>query len=297
MKFRNAKKRKKYLDPGTIIIVRQIVLGIIVLSCVALLLTAVWYAARIESFTVTNINVSGGKTIDETLIVKKVEKELEGNYFKFIPKRFAFWYPEEEIVKKISEIERIKDVKVSRVSGTDVDIKFDEYIPEALWCDGDSDTDEICYFLDDTGYSFGKAPVLTGESLVRYYKLGAKPDRNTSPFEIEDYEATRKFGEFLRRDGWFVTRVEIDTMRDVFYTLARGSELKATLLDDPIKPYTYLATLRQSKEFEHLDSGNFQYIDLRFGSKVYVNEELEVLEVATSSEGLGVDISEYEEVE
>jgi len=291
MKPRHPKKRKKYFDPGTIIIVRQIVLGILVFSGVALLLTAVWYGARINSFTIQNIDISGSKTISESLIKERVEKELEGAYFKLIPKRFSFFYPEEEIVKSVSEIERIRNVGVNKVSGTEVSIVFDEYIPEALWCDKDSEVDEVCYFLDKTGYSFGEAPNLSGESLVRYHKLGEKPDRNTRPFEQEDYEATREFSELLRRDGWYVTLVEIDSMRDVFYTLARGSELKTTLLDDPVKPFTYLTTLRQSKEFEHLDSGNFQYIDLRFGAKVFVNEELKTLEVATSSEEVVDDIS------
>jgi cell division septal protein FtsQ len=287
MKSRQTKKRRKYLDPGTIVIIKQAVLGVIVLSCVALLLTAVWYIARAESFTITNISVSGGKTIDDSVIKERVEKELEGAYYKLIPKRFSFWYPEEEIVKSVSEIERIDNVSVSKLSGTDIAVTFVEYLPDALWCD--IDTDEVCYFLDETGYSFGKAPTLSGESLVRYYKLGEKPDRNTSPFTQEDYEATREFGDLLREGNWFVTQVEIDAVRDVFYTLARGSELKATLTDNPIKPFTYLKTLRQSKEFEHLDSGNFQYIDLRFGSKVFVNEELKVVEMATSSEEVSED--------
>lgn len=284
MKPRREQKRRKHLDPGTVIIVKQVLLGLFILSVFAILITIVWYVTRINSFTITNININENTTIDESEVRNKIEEELEGTYFRLVPKRFSFWYPEEKILNRVNEIERIKNVTIEKTSGTDISVTFDEYLPDALWCSNEND--EVCFFLDETGFSFAQAPQLSGESVTRYYKLGEEPERGQSPFDIVDYETTRKFSNLLYGNGWFVVSVEIDAVRDVFYTLARGSEIKATLLDGAVKPFEYLQTLRQSKEFEHLEPGNFQYIDLRFGSKVFVNEEQKKVdgEVATSSE-------------
>ena len=47
-----------------------------------------------------------------------------------------------------------------------------------------------------------------------------------------------------------------------------------------------LLVVLASPEFSHLNPGNFSYIDLRFGEKVFVNEigEVPETETATSSD-------------
>ena len=70
-----------------------------------------------------------------------------------------------------------------------------------------------------------------------------------------------------------ISSVEFDSADDVFYVLAGGGELRATLHDPATKVFDNLEAILASKEFAHIKPGNFQYIDLRFGSKVFVNEE------------------------
>ena len=50
-----------------------------------------------------------------------------------------------------------------------------------------------------------------------------------------------------------------------------------------------LRSILESEEFAHVTSGDFNYIDLRFGNRVFVNEEesvVEEAETATSTEAL-----------
>jgi hypothetical protein len=283
MKPRGIKKRKKYLDPGTIILIKQILLGLFIFSCVAIIITIIWYATRISALTIQTVSVTGGITIKKEEVKSRVEERLTGTYFRLVPKRFAYFFPEEDIYKYINEIERIKDVKVERVSGTELQISFDEYMPDNLWCDLNSQAN--CYFLDGKGYSFARAPELLGESLVRYYASEKNAELSVSPFSKEDYEATKKFSDRLAEVGWFVTKVEINSTRDAFYTLIQGSEIKTTLTEGEEKPFGNLEAIFKSDEFSHLKPGNFQYIDLRFGTRVFVNEEPKIAidESASSS--------------
>ncbi len=286
MKSRPSKRRKP-LNPAAILLVKQFLFGLALFTVIGLVLTSVWYLSRLNTFTIATVEVSGGKTIDSAIITKTIESVLEGTYLGLIPRRFAYSYPEANALLALENIDRIKDVSVTLVDNKTLKIAYDEYVPEALWCDAEYE-DADCLFLDETGYAFGSAPNLAGGSFVRYYYLGLNPKKETRPFTEDDYKATRFFLNSLAETGWYIDKVEIDAVRDVFYTLASGGEIKATLTRDTNKTFSYLETIRQSKEFSHLKPGNFQYIDLRFGTKVFVNEE-ELIEPSfkgTSSEAI-----------
>jgi len=273
-------KPKKYLDPGTVVLIKQVFWGVLVFSVVAIIITAVWYFTRLGSLTLSNVTVEGGITIDKVNVEAITKQQLEGSYLKLIPRRFAYVYPEEEIVQKVSEVERIKDVAVERISGTELRITFDEYLPDTLWCNlGD---EAKCLFLDETGFAFAPAPELSGESVVRYFASERETELRAQPFTVEDYKTSKDFTDYLSAIGWFVTKIEINSTHDVFYTLAQGGEIKATLTEPALKPFSNLETILRSEEFAHLKPGNFQYLDLRFGTRVFVNEE-PLVEMATST--------------
>lgn len=274
------KKRKKYMDPATALLLKQVLFGVAIFSVIAIILALVWYGTRIDSFTLRTINASGGVTIDAAVVRGAVERELEGAYLRIIPKRFAFFYPEEKILASVTQVERIKDVVIERTSGTDITVTYAEYIPDTLWCSvKEKDT---CLFFDERGYAFAPAPVLRGESVVRYYTLERDTELKVQPFLPIDYESTKDFTALLRDIGWYVTKIEINSARDAFYTMAGGGELR-TSLAEAVVPFENLQAILRSEEFAHIKPGTFQYIDLRFGSRVFVNEELLQPEVASTT--------------
>ncbi|MBP9836603.1 MAG: hypothetical protein KBC78_02085 [Candidatus Pacebacteria bacterium] len=281
IKGRQFNKKKFYLEPEKVLIIRQVLLGLFLFSGVALILTGIWYGTRLSSVTISSVHAVDSETIQAETVKAKVDEVLVGDYWHLVPRRFSWFYPEDKILEKLQEIERIRDVKVEKISSTELAVTFSEYLPYALWC---NENDDICYFIDEFGFAFGRAPELTGESLVRYHKLGEDPQLRTSFIDEDDFNKTKEFSHLLSTRDWYVTEIEVDTVRDVFYSLSDGGEIRATLEADTKETFNYLVTLHQSKEFAHLNPGNFQYVDLRFGAKVYVNEEVEFA-TATSTEG------------
>jgi hypothetical protein len=285
-------KRKKYVDPGTVIIVRNIFWGVLVFAGVALLITALWYGTRISALTIETVSVEGGVTINHELVKEKANGVLdEGAYLRLVPKRFFYTYPKENLLARVQEIPRIKDVRIEEINPTEIKISFTEYIPETLWCDYSDDSS--CYFLDNQGFAFAEAPSLTGESLVRYVSSEKEFMLGTTPFLVEEYTHTKEFTRLLSEVGWFVTKIEINAAGDVFYTLAKGSELKTTVAETPELLFENLMTIIRSEEFSHLTPGNFKYIDLRFGTRVFVNEEL-VIDSASSTATSSINVFESE---
>jgi len=277
-------KRKAPINPATLQLIKQLVKGFLFFLAVGLLLASVWYVSRLEALTLKEIEVVGMETLNKVEIEAAVQPLLEGTYLGLIPRRFAWFYPEEAVVKAVSDIPKIKTVSLKVEDSKRLAFNVTEYFPDALWCDYANRSQ--CYFFDETGYGFAQAPNLTGGSLLRFFTLQTNPERGVNPFVGTDYQAAKDFAFKLEASGWFVRTIEIDAVRDAFFSLVDGGEIKITLTEDASQAFSYLDTLRASKEFSHLKPGGFQYLDLRFGTKVFVNEESVAVATSTATTSL-----------
>jgi cell division septal protein FtsQ len=221
--------------------------------------------------TIRTIEVTGGETIDHTRVQQAIEMVLEGEYIGLVPRRFAWWYPEDDVLATVQQIPRVKDPVVNRVNGTTLRVTFAEYIPHALWCDH-KDSDH-CLFIDEVGYAFTEAPQLSGGAFPRFHTIGTTPTVGQVmllPADLVAIEQLRSHvTEKLRLP---VAYVETDMMRDVFMGIAGGGEIKASLRYTPAETLSNLETILTSNKLDNLTPGNFEYIDLRFGDKVFVNK-------------------------
>ena len=128
MKPRSTRNRRFYLEPEKVMLIKQIFLGIFLLSLVSLILAGIWYGTRLPALTISQINVVDSQTIKAEMVKQEVEKVLSGDYFHFIPRKFSWFYPDEDLLSSVSNIERIKDVKIEKVSNTELNITFSEYL-------------------------------------------------------------------------------------------------------------------------------------------------------------------------
>jgi cell division septal protein FtsQ len=255
--------------------------GVLLFIFVASLLWGAWYVSRLPSLTIEKVTVSGGETISHDLVRTLVWSDLEGEYFRFIPKRFSWLYPRSTITDTLRKIARIKEPKVSLSSWTELTVTFSEYVPDALWC---GEFDEECVFLDASGFGFARAPSLTGGSFLRLGKVDVTPVANVQAFNPINYQKLKSLVSLLSEQGWFVASLEVDAVNDAYLFLNQGGELKVALSDEPEQIVENLFTVLSASEFANIGPGEFDYIDLRFGNKVFVNELESEFELATSTE-------------
>jgi len=257
------------MRPETKQLLKNIAIGLGVFSLFALLLYGVWHGTRVSALTIDEVLVSGGETISHETVAVDVSVLLEGDYARFIPRRFAWTYPENEIMTKLLEVDRVKDPVVQR-KGKQLLVTLAEYEPVALWCE-DSDS-ERCVFLDDTGYGFAVAPDLIGGAFTRFVRIGEDAVTSELFTDPVDFLLLQELVTLFEEFGWPVTTVEFDAARDAFVYLAGGGELKVSLLQTPIETTDNLQVVLSTEQYNHIEPGNFEYIDLRFGNKVFVNE-------------------------
>lgn len=270
---KKGKIKRRVIDPSKIMLLKQLAIGLGLFTILGFLVSIVWYGTRVSFLTITDVTVEGGETIPHAVVEKIVRDTLTGTYMGIIPRQFAWWYPQDEIIQNISQIPRMKNPVVERDGGRLLTVRFNEYQPYALWCADRTSSD--CVFIDPTGYAFGAAPKLSGGAFLRYRTLGRDMKVGTSMAEASELETMETFVTLVETNLKFpITQIETDTAGDVFYILSGGGEFKATLKDDAQKVFDNLRTIVSAKEFSDLRPGTFQYIDLRFGNKVFVNEEV-----------------------
>lgn len=260
---------------------RQIIVGLLITAFLSMLIVSLWYGTRVNALTIKDISVVGGETVEHAVIEQIVKDKISGSYLKIIPRAFAFTYPHEEVVSAISSIPRVKDVRVVRRGGTALFVEFSEHTPQALWCAAEDMNN--CYFFDDNGYAFSKAPGLIGGSFLRVTAIGKQPQENMSPFSEEEYRRLVELRDKFAAAKWFVSRADIDAAGDAFLTIVDGGEFKVSLKQPADETVSNLLTVLGSQQFTHIKPGNFEYIDLRFGSKVFVNEVTTVVSASSTA--------------
>ncbi|MCD5381631.1 MAG: hypothetical protein LR008_03595 [Candidatus Pacebacteria bacterium] len=264
-------RKNRLIDPNTVVLLKHIGIGILVISSVVLIIVSIWYGTRVQALTIDSIQVRGGETISHEAIKILALNELVGTYLGLVPRQFTWFYPEDDIKQSVEKIDKIHNVTVNRIKATGILVTFEEYVPDALWCASVESRD--CLFLDKNGYAFAFAPNLNGGSFLRFTQVGATPELNNSIATTEEFLKLKSLDSLLSERGWFVSQLELDKEGDAFVVLTDGGELKISLTQHPEKTVENLFVVLTSEEFSHIQPGNFQYIDLRFGNKVFVNEE------------------------
>ena len=102
-------------------------------------------------------------------------------------------------------------------------------------------------------------------------------------------QTTATIIDVLEREFEFRVTHVIRTEDDDFnYFIAGGGEVKTAIGIGTEDTLANLETILSSPDFTHIAPGNFQYIDLRFGNKVYIKEHADdpepVVDVETEGE-------------
>jgi cell division septal protein FtsQ len=259
-------------------LIRQILIGVLLVTFTALTVWGIWHLTRVPALTISTVTAAGGITIEPATVVALAEEELRGEYYRLIPKRFSYLYPEETIRERLETIPRIKNVRLERQQRTTLAITYDEYEPFALWC---NERGEECVFIDQGGFGFAAAPALRGGAFVRYHNRLVAPEVGAVGVTEDLLEETNIAARTMASElGLRVNTVVLDD-RDVIYELGGGGEIRTVQSDDVETILNNLETILTSDEFSHLEPGNFEYVDLRYGNKVFVQEDLP--EMATST--------------
>ena len=245
-------------------------------AVIVVFVIAVVLAFHLQSVSIKEIDISGNSIIKMEDIRAVVDNDLSGNYFHLFPRKNIFIYPRDQIEADVlSAFPRANSVSVSlgdsRVLAVDMTLRK----PDSIWCASASSTlsdilSDSCYFFDKSGYIFAEAPNFEGPVFIKYYgNLSGDPIKQT--FLGED--AISKINGFLTNlSSLKLTPVSVhvsDDLKEYDIYLQNGLGIYLSGGNSFEDSLNNLALFINSSSTKQTSLNKFNYIDLRYGNKIY----------------------------
>lgn len=231
------------------------------------------YLSYLPRFTISSFDVRGTEHLSTRLVASAAEAALHDGSYRFLSHANIVLYPKTAIEAALAErFPRIKSVQLSRARplATLVEVSIEERRPFATWCSGAATT-SACYLLDETGLIFARAAYA---STTEYVFYGGIPETASSTdlvghsFIRAQLPALANVLRSLGQAGFGPRGAEVVGEQDFVVPLARGFVVKASFGQDGATLVKNLELVLSSDVLEGQESG-IEYIDLRFGNRVY----------------------------
>jgi hypothetical protein len=234
--------------------------------------------SRLNGVTIQSVEIAGESVTSERELKMVVDEALDSNWFLLFPKRNSLLYPEAQLQAAIlAAFPRVASVDIGTPNLQTLEVTLTEREPQALWCDEAVAAQETsCYFLDEEGVVYARAPQFSGTGYFAYHGPLARATSST-PIGGRFLEQVR-FGEirtFINALSTFAdtpvsfatasdtSDYEVRLERGTILLVSSGSDLNAVLesLRSVLASEAIVEALKAGKKLES--------IDVRFGNRVY----------------------------
>lgn len=259
---------------------------IILLTILLVSLTgALSYFSSNPKLVINKIIVIGNSIVDEKNIETHIYDKLSGKYFYLFARSNFLIYPNHKINNDLREsFPRIDTLSVKREGLNTLRITISERTGSYLYCgevlpEIKDEIGENCYFINNDGYIFDKAPYFSGDVYFKYY-IKIK-DNTSSPLGLqmlspEKFHLLARFVDGVAALGFNPSYIVMtpDGM-NYLYLKSSGANHNPKILfkeeNDLTTILDNLATAMSKKEFKDEINGKYDkltYIDLKFKNKV-----------------------------
>lgn len=247
------------------------------------------YLLQQPEVTIQAVEITGNEIVSAKDLETLVSDELQGDYLFLFPRSNIFIFPKENIELQILAVyKRIEKVAISREGFTKITIQISERHPFALWCgEGGGDlreaagtsTDallqtlvqlEQCYFLDGVGYIFTEAPRFTGNLYFIYRgRLVSNEPVGTQFLTEAEFGALRLFLNTIRDLDLVPVSIHKTLENELELKLEGGAKVIFSADQNLAVVLDNLESALDADTFIDRSLSGVDYIDLRFGNKVY----------------------------
>ncbi len=223
--------------------------------------------SRLSALRISAVEVTGATVTGKEPVGAKVEEVLAGYYLWVVPVNSAFLYPGERLEKTLLEaFPRFSSVEASLNGFSTLSIDVSEREPAALYC-----AEEKCYFLDESGFIFDRAPVFSDGVYFTYTKAEGIPEPLGEQFlPREDFKSLAGFVEKFKKFG--LTPQKLSVNMDVrTLTLSTGAIVYWLMKSDLEKLSLNLDSFLNSPEIKGQQDfwDRVAQVDLRAENKVF----------------------------
>ncbi len=264
---------------------RNLGLAFLLLLTLFLIIIGLSFLFRIKGFQINQIDINGNNVINKNEIESLASKHLEGKYIYLFPRSNSLIYPRVKIYNDlIYSFPRIEDLFVYVEKFKTLKIDITERAGSYLYCgaeipEDESEVGENCYFVDQDGYIFDRAPYFSGNIYFKYFIGLLDNPEDPSGQEIMAKQSFKDLVNFIKgisKLGFGPTHIFVDTEGINHLYLKEGdSGLQPEIVfrdqegfDSVLEDFS-LAMKKQEFADEIISKyDDLLYIDLRFKNKV-----------------------------
>lgn len=219
----------------------------------------------VDKFKIKDISVEGNHFLTKEEIRREVESAMSAKILGVIPGDRIFSFSSEKAEGILeSRFGRLSFVEIKKKIPAGVEVAVKEREPIALFCVTDS---KDCFFVDGQGFVFEEAPFFSSGVYLKFFD-GRSKKSGKGQFLIAG-ENMKRLISFLEKTSPYFNISEAHLNDDGVYKLRTDEGIFLILdeSDDWDLLFSNLETfLWGYKDGEYTD---FEYIDLRFGNKVF----------------------------
>jgi cell division septal protein FtsQ len=259
---------------------------LILLLGVIVIFLSLAYLSHLNKLNISEIDIVGNKVLDTETLKIAVKEQITGKYLWLFPKTNIFLYPQNTIKNELqNEFKRIKDISLLIKNTKTLQISLTERVALYTWC-GENfsgvgipqgsptpEKENKCYFVDEDGYVFDEAPYFSGNIYFKFY--GAQSE---SYFSKQNFKQLISFRDVLVGMGLKPVALYVTDDGDIqiFLSSMNSSRAEPKIILKADADFQNVAeNLQAALDTEPLKSkfknkySTLEYIDLRFGNKVY----------------------------
>lgn len=256
---------------------RRILIASAVAGAMLLLFAGLVWLSHASFMRIDSVEVSGESTLSSDDISGLTLQDISGSYLYLFPKNNIFLYPkfktEAELAKQMPVVAK---VSINAKDFHTLNVQVTERARKALWCGTSASSPSACFWLDQDGLAYAAASGFllgmgsTSSSYERYYGAleGGTPQQFLSP---EDFHALTALADALAQNQAYnpITSIEVDGAHDVRVIFADNFELIFGLSSAGADVYERFQLVLGSDAFAGHSLADFEYLDMRFGDKLY----------------------------
>jgi len=227
---------------------------------------------------VQSVDVSGAQSLSTSTIESFADAALKGRDLLVFPRDNIFFYPKKQIQSGLlSNFPELSSASVRAENFQTIEVAVAEREPAALWCGQTADAASDCRLMDASGFAYASDALLNEPSLVRYegeatttkgYVSSLIPLQFLTPAEFKPLSALVSALD-QNQQAASIDEVEVDGSGDVHAHFSNGFTLLFALSDAGGDVFQRFMLALASEPFLNKTVGDFDYLDLRFGDKLY----------------------------
>lgn len=257
--------------------IRMLILFVVLVVSIVFMLSQ---ASKLPVFRVETLRITGNKAVSSREIYDTVKDTFSGNHALLFSRRNVFLFSRNTMEQQLLDaFPRLKAVHVEAVGTHKVLIEITERQMVGMACI-DAETTETCHFVDEDGFIFAAAPTFSGDSFFRYYDMRKKHfSIGTYVMRADEFHQVVGLQGALRELGVVPVSMRIESDNDAefpenfTFTLTKDTELifstDTTKLEEELQNLQTVLLSDAFKEETGGDISAIEYIDLRFGTKVF----------------------------